>query len=57
MQSMEEENSFLKNEIHELPTLFNTITTSLSCKSKTIDMENTYMKKLTAKKHLTNWVM
>ena len=35
VQSLEVENSFLKNEIHELTTLLNTIATSLSCKSKT----------------------
>ena len=32
--------SFLKNEIHELTTLLNTIKTSLSCKSKTTETEN-----------------
>ena len=41
VQSLEMENSFLKNEIHELRTLLNTITTSLSCKSKITEMENT----------------
>ena len=30
VQSLEVENSFLKNEIHEMTTLLNTITTSLS---------------------------
>ena len=45
MQSLERENSFLKNEIHELTTLLNTITTSLSCKSKTTETENTLHKK------------
>ena len=39
------ENCFLKNEIHELTTLLNTITTSLSCKSKTTEMENTLHEK------------
>ena len=39
------ENSFLKNEIHELTTLLNMITTSLSCKSKTTEMENTLHEK------------
>ena len=38
--SLEMENSFLKNEIHELTTLLNTIKTSLSCKSKTTETEN-----------------
>ena len=38
--SLEVENSFLKNEIHELTTLLNTITRSLSCKSKTRDGEH-----------------
>ena len=41
VQSLEMENSFLKNEIHELTTLLNAITTSLSCKSKITEMENT----------------
>ena len=40
VQSLEVENSFLKNEIHELTTLLNTITRSLSCKSKTRDGEH-----------------
>ena len=35
MESLEVENNFLKNKIHELTTLLNTIATSLSCKSKT----------------------
>ena len=39
MQSLEVENSFLKNEIHELTTFVNTITTSFSCKSKAAEME------------------
>ena len=39
------ENSFLKNEIHELTTLLNMITTSLSCKSKATEMENTLHEK------------
>ena len=39
------ENSFLKNEIHELTTLLNTIKTSLSCKSKTTETENKLHKK------------
>ena len=39
------ENCFLKNEIHELTTLLNTITTSLSCKSKTAEMESTLHEK------------
>ena len=43
--SLEVENSFLKNEIHELTTLLNTITRSLSCKSKTTEMENTLHEK------------
>ena len=41
VQSLEVENSFLKNEIHELTTLLNTITPSLSRKSKTTEMEKT----------------
>ena len=45
VQSLEVENSFLKNEIHELTTLLNAITTSLSCKSKTAEMENTLHEK------------
>ena len=45
VQSLEVENSFLKNEIHELTTLLNTITTSFSCKSKTTEMENTLHEK------------
>ena len=45
VQSLEVENSFLKNEIHELTTLLNTITTSLSCKSKTAEMESTLHEK------------
>ena len=45
VQTLEVENSFLKNEIHELTTLLNTITTSLSCKSKTTEMENTLHEK------------
>ena len=45
VQSLEVENSFLKNEIHELTTILNTITTSLSCKSKTTEMENTLHEK------------
>ena len=45
VQSLEVENSFLKNEIHELTTLLNTIATPLSCKSKTADMENTLHEK------------
>ena len=40
MQLLELENSFLKNEIHELTNLLNTITTSLSCKSKTTETKN-----------------
>ena len=31
VESLEVENSFLKNEIHELTPLLNTITTSLPC--------------------------
>ena len=45
MQPLEVENSFLKNEIHELTTLLNTITTSLCCKSKTTERENTLHEK------------
>ena len=45
VQPLEVENSFLKNEIHELTTLLNTITTSLSCKSKTTERENTLHEK------------
>ena len=45
VQSVEVENSFLKNNIHELATLLNTITTSLFCKSKTTETENTLHKK------------
>ena len=45
VQTLEVEKSFLKNEIHELTTLLNTITTSLSCKSKTTEMENTLHEK------------
>ena len=45
MQSVEVENSFLKNDIHELATLLYTITTSLSCKSKTTETENTLHEK------------
>ena len=45
VQSLEVEDCFLKNEIHELTTLSNTITTSLSCKSKTTEMENTLHEK------------
>ena len=45
MQSLEVVNSFLKNEIHELTTLLNTITTSLSFKSKTTGMEKTLHEK------------
>ena len=45
VQSLEVENSFLKSKIHELTTLLNTITTSLSCKSKTTEMENTLHEK------------
>ena len=56
MQSVEIENSFLENEIHDLTTLLNTDTTSLSFKSKTTETKNTLNKKnLTVKKHLTNW--
>ena len=57
LQSLEVENSSLKNEIHELTTLLFTIIISLSCKSKTTEMENTLHEKLTVKKNLTNWVM
>ena len=45
MQSLEVENSFVKNEIHELTTLLNAITTSLSCKLKNTEMENTLHEK------------
>ena len=45
VQSLEVENSFLKNKIHELTTLWNTIPTSISCKSKTTEMENTLHEK------------
>ena len=45
VQSLEVENSFLKNKIHELKTLWNTIPTSISCKSKTTEMENTLHEK------------
>ena len=45
VHSLEVENSFLKSKIHELTTLLNTITTSLSCKSKTTEMENTLHEK------------
>ena len=57
LQSLEVENSFLKNEIHELTTLLNTITISFPCKSKTTEMENNYMRKMPVKNHLTTWVM
>ena len=45
LESLEVENNFLKNEIHELTTLLNTIATSLSYKSKTTEMENTLREK------------
>ena len=45
VQSLEMENSILKNEIHDLKTLLNTITTSLSCKSKTTETQNTLNEK------------
>ena len=45
VQSLGVESSFLKNKIYELTTLLNTITTSLSCKSKTTEMENTLHEK------------
>ena len=57
VQSLQMENNFLKNEIHELTTLLNTIMILCSCKPKTNQMESHYKKNLTAKKHLTNWVM
>ena len=57
LQSLEVENSFLKNKIHELTTLLNTTTISFPCKSKTTEMENHYMRKLPVKNHLTTWVM
>ena len=41
VQSLEVENSLLKNEIHELTTLLNTIATSFSCESKATEMEKT----------------
>ena len=45
VQSLEMENSILKNEIHDLKTLLNTITTSLPCKSKTTETQNTLNEK------------
>ena len=48
VQSLEMENSFLENEIHDVTSLLNTIT---------ISQRTHYMKNLTVKKHLTNWVM
>ena len=45
VQSLEMENSILKNEIHDLKTLLNTITTSLSCKSKATETQNTLNEK------------
>ena len=44
VQSLGMESSFLKNEIHDLTTLLNTITISLSCKSETTETENTFEK-------------
>ena len=44
-QSLEIENSFLKNEIQDLKTVLNMITTSLSCKSDITETENTLHEK------------
>ena len=57
MQSVEIENSFLKNEIHDLTTLLNTITTSFSCKSKTTETQNTLNEKSDCQEAFNELVM
>ena len=58
------ENCFLKNEIHELTTLLNTITQHQHhsqhhslVNQKPLRWRTHYMKNLTVKKQLKNWVM
>ena len=45
VQSLEMEKSFLENEIHDVKSSLNTITVSLSCKSRTTETANTLYEK------------